>query len=356
VRRIHLWLILAGAGCALPPPVGTAPPAPNLQESRPPGSDPLPLGPEELEPAQEVRSNGAVLHSPLLDLRHEKFGLVIDLLLEASGGWVGQAFVEPSTSTGQGVFLPREKWIWDGPEHRFLARLTRGEIEALDLRRTSIDQVARLVEGDPVPLERDPFENREVERFSGEVTRVEENDSGRFFFFELRDPENHYRRVFVAPSDAVSTVPTQGLAVEVEAVQTRDERGALWIAAALTIGEQRIELRNAVGRVPWPGFLGRLQGRWLHARSLLGAQVMTADGHELQVRDLWLIGECERAFYVVLRADEGSDCPVPWTTFSWTAEGPLQTNWPLEAVLAQERAEISEECVPLVGERLAPRD
>jgi hypothetical protein len=292
----------------------------------------------------------AVLHAPFLDLLHEPYGLVLDLLLDAPGGEVGQALVEPSEHPGQGDCLPRERWFWDGFGRRFVARLTRTEILQLDKRRIAFPVEPLPLDTDVVPLESNPFDSHELETFSGQVTQVEEAQ-GRFLIFELRDPENHYRRVYVAPANVVPRTPDTNDQVEVEAVQTRDERGALWIAATLRLGDERIDLRNALGRVPWPGGLGRLQARWVSAQAMVGRRLATSDGHWAMVVDLWFSADLGRVESVVLRLDDGTP-PVfvlPWSALSWNGAGAPHTSWTVDALRDHERNEVSGDLVPLVG-------
>ncbi len=336
-------IVFLGGGCAAPRHSSPAPVARSAPDAP---------RPEELRSADRR----AILGAPLLDLRHECVGFVFDLLVESSSGAVGQAVLESSAGAQQGIFLPLSQWIWDPAEHRFLLRLTRSEVESLDLRRTPLAALARMVDGDPVPLEEDPLETRELERFSGTVTQVED-DSGRFLFFELRDPENHFRRVYLAPRSALASAPAVGDDVSVEGVPTRDERGALWVAAGIRIGDERIELRDASGRVPWPGSVGTIASRWLSARNLVGERLQTSDGHGMLVEDAWIDATCERVAFLLLRSDEpaGESRAVPWSAFSLEAEGPLRTTWTREEIHNAGRAGAPPGCLGLVGAILEVR-
>jgi hypothetical protein len=106
--------------------------------------------------------------------------------------------------------------------------------------------------GDPL-LEQ--VEGRARESLTGVVEGLEEEPQGEPVVARLRTAENHLLRVSLAPADHLAregVAVKPGVELALQGVPTRDARGRLWVACALsTAGGAEILLRDADGAALW---------------------------------------------------------------------------------------------------------
>jgi len=260
------------------------------------GEDPVTLGNERVldAPVHADEASGLeAVHGELEDLLLDELsGTVVAAVLRFRGGGRDEVFVvEP------------EALAWD-----------EGSARVLDL----VPLASAMGAG------ANPFEGQEPTRLEGVIRTLERAGAGRLEI-RLLDDDNLLHRVCIEPEPLVARrAPRLHIDqhVVVRAVETRDERGKLWIASALAEDGPELALRDASGRLLW---LELAQGS-LSARSLLGATLLTADGARATVHGWtveWTTGTVRE---LTLSLGEGEKtCTLPWGRFARDAEGQWRT-------------------------------
>ncbi len=345
-----------------PTAVEVAPPAPLETEAAPAEQEPAgttgetesvaPLaGDPSPEPSQSVPR--ALLDAEFLDLFHTRIGSARDLLLEMSTGRVAYTVLAPDDGTSPPVLVPRDRWGWNPAQRHFVLRSTRSELPDLDLRALPIGEERVVVGDDPVPPEENPFATEAVQELSGVVTSIEEGSNG-VLYLKLRDPANHLRRIYVAPRSAVAVPGSLHMYSEiaVDAVPTRDERGALWIAAGMRVQGEEIRLRDASGQAVWSeGEQRILVQQYLSARAVLREGVETADGRRLVVSEVFVDPTCGLAQFVSVLSDlkEGEARLLPWDALNVDEQLHLRVARTVEEIWSLPSSVLPEGVIGLAG-------
>ncbi len=308
-------------------------------------------GDPSLAPTQPIPR--ALLDAPFLDLFHARIGIARDLLLEMSTGRVAYTVLAFDDETSAPVLAPHEQWGWDPAQWHFVLRSTRLELPDLDLRALPFGEERVVLGDDSVQPQENPFATEALQELSGVVTSIEEESNG-VLYLKLRDPANHLRRIYLAPRDAVEVPGSLHMYSEiaVDAVPTRDERGALWIAAGMRIQGEEVRLRDASGRAVWSEDEPRiLVKQYLSARAVLQEGVETADGQRMVVSEVFVDPTCGLAQFLSVRSDlkEGESRLLPWDALNVDEQLHLQVAQTLEEIWSIPSGALPEGMIGLAG-------
>jgi hypothetical protein len=221
----------------------------------------LPSGSEATSDLR-VLSSASVLGQAVTVPERAGTGLLDDLLIDTASGTVVAAQVRGSADT-PGVGLIELAALERGPAGKALV------VQRADQEFLRVPDYSDLFEGrSPVPLE---GEIRAIDRVGGGCSEVRLVDAGNLFHrVRIEAAALVMRR---APSLAV------GQKVRFRGIETRDERGKLWIASEIDQEGTALVLRDASGALKWRG-LGCVS-----SRELVGSIVRTADDQEAVIVD-----------------------------------------------------------------------
>lgn len=260
-----------------------------------------------LPPVTETTSDVRVLHSDRV-LGHAVtvpdragVGEIDDLLIDTASGTVVAATVRGGAGT-PGTGLVELAALKRGPEGTAL------EVQNADDQLLRMPKYEDLFEGKtPVPLE---GEIRSIERVGGGCSEV-----------RLVDAQNLFHRVTIEAASLVMRRAPRlavGQRVRFQAIETRDERGKLWIASQLDQDSGPLVLRDAEGRLQWRnlGCIG--------SRQLVGSVVHTADDREGRIVD-WSLDWGAAVLTGVLVELDGMRYELTWTDLVRADDGTWRT-------------------------------
>ncbi len=255
------------------------------------------------EEAPRFLESERILGAPVHDRENKPIGKIEDVLLdEASGRAVAilALFTAPEQAD-------------EPPEVRDYASL---EVTGQGLLRFAGPAAS------PVASYSELFDGQEVASVQGEIQETEALGSGlaRALVLKVRDEENLLHRVLVEVSQLVlRKLPDLkvGEAVRFEGVETRDEKGKLWIASALAQKELALQLRDPSGRILWTNLLQS-------ARALLSLPVLTVDGATVPIRG-WVLDRKSGAVSHLRLEIELEEHALPWSEVEREANGERKT-------------------------------
>ena len=268
------------------------------------------------------------------------------------------------------LHVPTSRVRWNPKDGPSLLNLHAAEVDRAVLERQLAEQ-AKL------------FQTREVARLEGRITQVVEPEGKGtgFLFLKLRQPNNHFHRVLLAPIEYAREANFQ-LRVEdpvtVEAVETRDEKGRLWVAKSFTTTGAPVPLRDAGGAPVWkrPGTPSELAPLFeepriaapapqqppppadqavppapngqespeppapppppprerVRANELIGTEVVCGDGRKAKISGLIVDDVAQVAAHAVVESAQGERL-LPWKLLGLD-EAPWRTAVPLEELEA----------------------
>ncbi|MEX1025718.1 MAG: hypothetical protein WD226_11650 [Planctomycetota bacterium] len=196
------------------------------------------------------------------DARGVQAGFVRDLLIERNTGDVVAALTHSEEADGVLRLLLFRGIRWDEDAAAVVvAPAELREPEWLDL-----------------------FELQESREISGLVVDVEliVKSEQTTLSVLLRNPENLLHRVAITPGElALRALPElqPGLEVYATGVETRDDRGKLFLPNSLRIGSLTLPLRDATGTVEW----NALAARFVSAAAFARDEIRPAEGPPLAV-------------------------------------------------------------------------
>lgn len=292
------------------------------------------LAPEELEPRQPEPSwvrVSTILGATMGDHELECLGRIEDLWIERDTGSIKTITIDLEDSPDR-LYVPAGRVRWNAKEGPSLLNLYAADLERAVLHRR-LDEQTQL------------FRSREVTRIEGRITQVvepEKLESG-FVFLKLRQPNNHFHRVLLAPVEYAREMGFQLDAedpVVVDAVETRDDKGRLWVAKSFTADGATVQLRGDDGQPVWqvrahPPELADLfleppaEGS-VRVQELLEGDVRDGAERAVPISGLIVDDLAELAGFVIV------ECPTGERLFPWrqlnAAEAPWRVSIPLDVV------------------------
>ncbi len=278
-----------------PLPEPALPPASAEPENATPTPASAPRTPRALVPGD------VLLGAPIAADGGAVLGAVRDALIDPATGAVSALLVAPAADA------PPVLVAWDavvGLETEPAARLVLAPNAGLD------DPHTRL------------FDGRAPETVRGRVTGVELVGAGAAPPSAIvkvhDDATNLLHRALVAAASLVlpDAAALEGGTVEVTGLLTRDERGKLWVASAITRNGERVAVRSETGAVRW----AELAQRAARASGLAGREIATPDGPPLVVRG-WRIDPATGAVAELIVEDRGARLTLPWDAIERGADG-----------------------------------
>jgi hypothetical protein len=192
-----------------------------------------------------------------------------------------------------------------------------------------------LLEPAPEPTDRADyralFAQSAPQALAGVVQSIEHgraHDGREFVSLRVQVQEGDLVRVALGPSGWHARglgLPEIGERAHLRAVATRDERGLLWVAAGLRLGESpELRVRGDDGAPRWQECgVGPVD---CSARALLGRRVREGDETAGRVADLLLergTGAPRTTFVILRGAGGGPSVPLAWERASFADDGSL---------------------------------
>jgi len=312
-------LLVALAACQSPPPARPYRPSPEEVEA-PPEPAPPPAPTPRLQPSAQI------LGLPVND--EEKIqGSIGDLLIDPASGALVAVVLLPVGGEPEEVRIVRPASLAWSPATRG-AQLVPPPSGS---RRT-------------LPPTRDLFDGHTPTTLQGEIKSLERIGFGQLEV-RLASEDKLVHRVRVEAEPLVVRRATKlilGENVRFQAVETRDERGKLWIATSLLQGDVALTLRDAQGRLMWKD-LGCLP-----SRSLLGRTVKTADGIDATTCD-WEVDWAAGTIAELVLSIDSARYRLSWSDLVRDAQGGWRTpklGSELEPLVTPEVAEEASEPTP----------
>ena len=192
-----------------------------------------------------------------------------------------------------------------------------------------------LLEPEPVPTDRDDyralFAQSAPEALVGVVQSVDHervHEGREFLSLRVQVEQGDLVRVALGPTGWHARgpgLPEIGERAHLRAVATRDERGLVWVAAGLRLGESpELRVRGDDGAPRWQEC--GLGAGTSSARGLLGRRVREGDVLAGHVADLFLergTGAPQTTFVILRGAGGGPSVPLAWERASFEDDGSL---------------------------------
>jgi hypothetical protein len=173
-----------------------------------------------------------------------QIGTLRDLVIDPETGEIAKAILAVGEPEGL-VLVPFDRLFWDGGATMRLLMETDELQNATWLRWPGIEHDWSKV-----------FEGRDLVKLGGKIedkTILRLEAGNDLVLLRLVEENNHRHRVLLAPSRFLESVRLErGDTVSLDAVETRDPKGRLWVASRIKVGTTDLALRDpATGETVW---------------------------------------------------------------------------------------------------------